>query len=249
LARTLPYILVAIVIVSIIVGWYLINPDEEKPYISEDVSFSASDGITISATWYIPKELEAPYKPVILSHEFNGDRHDWDPFISGFIERGYAILAYDIRGFGKSQDVSKSEGYYDSLIGDIEGAVTYLKSRNDVIIDRIGIVGAQLGGTIAFSASGYIDEIKIAVTISPASDIGSLLIGEGAENFTPHSILFQFLDTERTKIQPLVDQTEEPKTSRLYRPESPSVRASGISLLHRDLRAFTDLLRYLDDNL
>ena len=249
MAKTLPYILAIIVVISAIIGWYLINPAEEQPYFSEEVSFSASDGITISATWYIPKKLEAPYKPVILSHEFDGDRQDWDPFISDFIERGYAILAYDIRGFGKSQEVDKSGEYYDTLISDVEGAVIYLKTRPDVIIDRIGIVGAQLGGTIAYSASGYIEEIKVSVAISPASDIGSLIIGEGVDTFKPHSIMFQFLDTERTKIQPLIDNTEEPKTSRLYRPESPSVRASGISLLHRDLRAFTDLLRYLDDNL
>jgi|TARA_B100001971_G_C18254670_1_gene581033 dienelactone hydrolase len=248
LARTLPYLLVAIIGISAILGWYLISPTEEKPYNSEEVSFSTPDGIKISATWYFPKELEAPYKTVILSHQFDGDRYEWDPFIGDFIKRGYAILAYDIRGFGKSQDVPISEEYYDTLIGDVEGAVTYLNSRNDVIMDRIGIVGAQLGGTIAYAASGYIDEIKVSVAISPAN-IGSLIVGDGVETFTPHSILFQFLDTERTSVQPLIEKTEEPKTSRLYRPESPAVRASGISLLHRDLRALTDLLRYLDENL
>ena len=249
MARIQPYILVSIVIISAITGWYLINPTEEKPYISEEVSFLASDGIKISATWYVPKELEAPYKPVILSHEFDGDRQDWNPFISDFVERGYAILAYDIRGFGESQNVDKSEEYYDTLISDIEGAVTYLRNRNNVIIDRIGIVGAQLGGNIAYAASGYIEEIKVSVVISPSADIGSLIRGEGVDTFNPHSILFQYLDTERTNIQPLIDRAEEPKTSRLYRPESPSVRASGISLLHRDLRALSDLLRYLDENL
>ncbi len=243
------YLFVVIIAISIILGWILISPSQEKPYFSEDISFFASDGITISATWYTPKETESPYKTVILIHEFDGDRHEWDPFITDFINRGYAALAYDIRGFGKSQNVPKSDKYYDTLLADVEGAITYLSSRIDVDSDRIGVVGAQLGGTIAYSASGYLDKIKVAVSISPAADIGSLIIGEGSDNFHPHSILFQYLDTERTMIQPLIDNTEEPKTSRLYRPESPSVRASGISLLHRDLRAFTDLLRYLDENL
>lgn len=245
------YLIALVILISIIIGgWILINPSQENPYFSEDVTFSASDGITISATWYTPKEIEAPFKTIILIHQYDGDRHEWDPFIADFINRGYATLAYDIRGFGKSQNVPKSDdGYYDTLLADVEGAITYLSSRTDVNSEKIGVVGAQLGGTIAYSSSGYLDEVKVSVAISPAADIGSYIIGEGSDIFNPHSILFQFLDTERTNIQPLIDNTEEPKTSRLYRPESPSVRASGISLLHRDLRAFTDLLRFLDDNL
>lgn len=245
----LTYLLVVVVAVAAIIGWYLINPMEEKPYISEEVSFSAPDGIKISATWYTPKEGEPPYKTVVLIHQFNGDRHEWDPFISDFIERGYAALAYDMRGFGSSQNVPKTDEYYDTLIRDIEGAVSWLKSRPDVISDRIGVVGAQLGGTVAYAASAYVEDVKVAVAISPAAEVGSLIIGEGQEDFHPSSVLFQFLDTERTHIQPLIDNTEEPKMVRLYRPESPAVRASGIALLHRDLRAFTDLLRYLDENL
>lgn len=243
------YLFIVIIVASIIFGWILITPQQENPYFSEDVSFSASDGITIKATWYTPKETESPYKTVILIHQFDGDRHEWDPFIIDFINRGYAALAYDIRGFGKSENVPKSDGYYDTLLADVEGAISYLSNRIDVNSDKIGVVGAQLGGTIAYSASGYLDEVKVSVAISPASDIGSFIIGEGSDNFHPHSILFQFLDTERTTILPLIENTEEPTTSRLYRPESPSVRASGISLLHRDLRALTDLLRYLDENL
>ncbi len=249
MARLLNYLLITTVIVAAILGWLLINPAEDNPYLSEEVSFTTADGIDISATWYTPKEGEAPFKTVVLIHQFNGDRHEWDPFVSDFIERGYAALAYDIRGFGSSQNVPKDDEYYDNLILDVEGAVSWLKNRPDVISDRIGVVGAQLGGTVAYAASAYIEDVKVSVAISPAADIGSLLVGEGQEDFNPHSILFQFLDTERINVQPLIDASEEPKMVRLYRPESPAVRASGLALLHRDLRAFTDLLRYLDENL
>ena len=232
-----------------IIGWILINPTEELNYLPEEVSFSTSDEIKIGATWSTPLEGQAPFKAVILIHEFNEDRHDWDPFISGFIERGYAVLAYDMRGHGNSQSVPKSGDYFDLLIKDVEGAVSWLLNHPDVISDKIGVVGGQLGGTVAYAASAYIDEIKLSVVISPTVELDSNLLGIGQDNFKPHSILFQFLDTQRIGIQPLIDQAEEPKTVRLYRPESPAVRAAGISLLHRDLRAFTDILIYLDENL
>ncbi len=245
----LTYILVAVVAAAAVVGWYLINPVEEKFYRSEEVSLQASDGVKISATWYTPKNVTAPFKTIILIHEFNGDRHQWDPFVPDFVKRGYAVLSYDMRGFGKSQDVPKTDEYYDTLIKDVEGAVSWLKNRPDVIPDRIGVVGAQLGGTVAYGSSAYVKDVKVSVAISPSDDVGSLILGKGQTDFKPHSILFQFLDTERTSIQPLIDKAGEPKEVRLYRPESPAVRASGIALLHRDLRAFGDLLRFLDNNL
>lgn len=247
--RLLPYILLAAIILAATAGWLLITPSEEELFFSEEVSFPASDGVTISATWITPKEGTSPFKTVILIHEFDGDRHDWDPFIPDFIERGYAVLAYDMRGFGKSQNVPKSGDYYDTLIRDVEGAVSWLKGRSDVMSDRIGVVGAQLGGTVAYASSNYVEGVKVFVAISPSPDVGSLLLGEGQEDFNPHSILFQFLDTERVNIQPLIDKSGDPKEVRMYRPESPAVRASGMALLHRDLRAFGDLLRYLDNNL
>ena len=243
------YLLVVLVASFAIIGWILINPNEELNYFSEEVSFLTPDNKMISATWYTPLKGQTPFKAVILIHEFNGNRHDWDPFISGFIERGYAVLAYDMRGHGNSQSVPKSGDYFDLLIKDVEGAVSWLLNHPDVISDKIGVVGGQLGGTIAYAASAYIDEIKVSVAISPAVELDSILLGKGQDNFKPHSILFQFLDTQRINIQPLIDQAEEPKMVRLYRPESPAVRAAGLSLLHRDLRAFGDLLRYLDENL
>lgn len=243
------YALLVVIGLAAISGLLLINLGEELNYYSEEVEFLATDGIRISGNWYTPKETEGQFKTIILVHQFDGDLHEWDPFISDFIERGYAILAYDIRSFGKSQSVPRSEEFYDTLIKDVEGAISWLKKQENVLSDQIGIVGAQLGGTIAYAVSAYIDDIKIAVVISPATDVGSLLVGQGQDIFEPNYILFQLLDTERTKVQPLIDKTEDPKTVRLYRPESPAVRASGIALLHRDLRAFNDLLRYLDENL
>jgi dienelactone hydrolase len=249
LARLYYYALFAVVALAAVGGWFLMTPNEEMPYVSEDVNFPASDGIQISATWYVPKDSEPPFKAVILIHEFESNRHDWDSFIPDFVERGYAILAYDIRGFGSSQSVPRDDEYYDNLIRDVEGAVTYLQGRRDVDSSRIGVVGAQLGGTVAYAASAYIEGVKVSVAISPSPTIGTTLRGEGVENFHPKSIMFQFLDTERVNIQPLIDKAGEPNLVKIYRPESPAVRASGMALLHRDLRAFGDLLRFLDENL
>ena len=248
MARPLVYVLIAVVIVAAVGSWMLVNPSGANPYNSQDVTFPASDGVKISATWYTPETIKPPFKSVILIHEYSGDMHDWDSFIPQFTNRSYAVLAIDMRGFGQSQSVPRTGEYYDNLIKDVEGAVTYLQSRSDVDPNRIGVVGAQLGGTVAYASSVYVKGVKAVVAISPSSDVGSRLIGENVTDFHPSHIMFQYLDTERTNVQPLIDKAVDPYV-RLYRPESPAVRASGIALLNRDLRAFGDLLRYLDQNL
>lgn len=250
--KTSIYILIAISVGLILLGYLATRPSEPGNYISEEVEFLASDGVRISGTWFVPKtDQQARFKTVILIHEFDGDRHDWDPFIPDFIDRGYAILAYDVRGFGRSQSVSKTGDYFDSTIRDVEGAIAWLKkTQPKADADRIAVVGAQLGGTIAYAASAYLkDDVKAAVAISPASDIGSRIKGEGQVDFHPDHIMIQYLDIERSSVQPLIDKAGEPKEVRLYRPDSPAVRSTGLALLHRDLRAFNDLLRYLDGNL
>ena len=249
MAKIFTYILIAIIVISGAVGLYLINPSEKKVYLSEEVSFQASDSINLSGTFYTPMNQNGPFRVVILIHEFGADRHQWDSFINDFINRDFAVLSYDMRGFGKSENVPKNEDYYDTLLRDAEGAVTWLNKNPNVIPGKIGVVGAQLGGTIAYASSAYFSNISLAVAISPSANVGNLILGREQSDFNPHSILFQFLDTERTSIQPLIDISGEPKEIRIYRPESPAVMASGIALLHRDLRAFGDLLRYLDDNL
>jgi cephalosporin-C deacetylase-like acetyl esterase len=248
MARPFVYVLIAVVILAAVGGWMLVNPSGATPYNSQDVTFPASDGVKISATWYTPKTIKPPFKTVILIHEYGGNRHDWDSFIPQFTNRSYAVLAYDMRGFGQSQSVPRTGEYYDDLVKDVEGAVTYLQSRSDVDPNRIGVVGAQLGGTVAYASSAYVKGVKVAVAISPSSDVGTTLIGENVTDFHPSHIMFQYLDTERTNVQPLIDKATDTYV-RLYRPESPAVRASGIALLNRDLRAFGDLLRYLDENL
>ncbi len=249
MARPLVYVLITIVILAAVGSWILVNPSGETPYNSQDVTFPASDGVKISATWYTPKTSGSPFRAIILIHEYGSNRHDWDSFIPDFTNRSFAVLAYDMRGFGQSQSVPRTGDYYDDLIKDVEGALAYLQNRSDVDPRRIGVVGAQLGGTVAYAASAYLKDVKATVTISPSSDVGTRLIGENVTNFRPENIMFQYLDTERTDVQPLIDRAGESKFIRLYRPESPAVRASGIALLNRDLRAFGDLLRYLDENL
>lgn len=64
---------------------------------NRDVSFVASDGYKLSGTLWTPDSKER-HSVVILSHQFNSTRHDYDAFMPILLKNGYAILAYDTRG-------------------------------------------------------------------------------------------------------------------------------------------------------
>lgn len=230
--------------IGVALGIFLTSPSEAAFY-TEDVRFSASDGIRISANFYASETGQGRFKALILIHEFDGNRHDWDRYIPRFIEEGYAVLTYDIRGFGESQSVPRSDDYYDTLTRDLEGAISWLKQQPNVDPDRIGIIGAQLGADVAFISSALFDDIKTTVAISP----GNVEIDANQPDLHPHDILVMTTDTELVQVRELFEKAVEPKELRVYRPESPSVKALGIALLFRDIRALDDLVNYLNANL
>lgn len=88
-------------------------------------------------------KLKSQEKPpvVLFLHGLWGSKegHHW--VVKTLIEKGYAVLRIDLPGHGESKyplslDINKT----------IKATIDYLKSRNDIDIDRIGIMGISLGG-------------------------------------------------------------------------------------------------------
>jgi pimeloyl-ACP methyl ester carboxylesterase len=63
-----------------------------------------------------------------------------------------------MRGHGESSPVVRSYGWADVV--DVETAVTWLQSRDDVNPNRIGIFGFSIGGQVALRAAAQLDGIQ-----------------------------------------------------------------------------------------
>lgn len=84
---------------------------------------------------------------VILLHGGGQTRHAWQRTMQKLLERGYRVLAYDLRGHGESEWAGQ-EGYtLDAQVGDLRAAME-LFSQPPVL------VGASFGGLIAMVGSG-----------------------------------------------------------------------------------------------
>jgi non-heme chloroperoxidase len=77
-------------------------------------------------------------RPVVLIHGWPLSSESWSAQTAALKEAGYRVVAYDRRGFGKSDP---GEGYdYDALAGDLDSVLT------DLDLTDVTLVGFSMGG-------------------------------------------------------------------------------------------------------
>ena len=83
------------------------NSTGEKKSDNKNVQFKTSDGLTIDGSFFYASSKENISQPlVILIHQFRQTKEQWtNSFIDSLISTGCKVLAYDIRGHGKSSKV------------------------------------------------------------------------------------------------------------------------------------------------
>lgn len=135
----------------------------------EDVRFKTRDGLTLSG-WFIPGTSGAT---VILVHGIESTRHGMLPHANYLHGSGISVLLYDSRGKGESEGDHITLGAREPW--DIGGAVDYLKTRNDVDQERIGVQGISLGAASAILAAAENREIKGVVAQIPFNSVKGIL--------------------------------------------------------------------------
>ncbi len=130
---------------------------EEVPYIEEEVTFENGD-ITLAGTLTLP-EGEGPHPAMILISGSGPQDRDESlepiaqikPFrlIADHLTRhGVAVLRYDDRGVGGSGGTFATATLTD-FASDAEAAIAYLRTRDDINGEQVGILGHSEGGIIA----------------------------------------------------------------------------------------------------
>jgi dienelactone hydrolase len=125
---------------------------------ADEITIKTEDGKEISASFFYDKnKKETPEPLVILIHQFRQSREQWKKdFIDTLLENGYKVLAYDIRGHGKSD---KIEGGLTDLLSDpgqapndIKAVVDWARSHSGIDSSRIALIGTSIGGNLALYA-------------------------------------------------------------------------------------------------
>ncbi|HII81653.1 MAG TPA: alpha/beta fold hydrolase [Methanosarcina sp.] len=138
------------------------DPVKPYPYDEEEVVYENEEaGVKLAGTLTVPQS-EGPFPAVILISGSGPQNRDEEilghrPFLvlSDYLtRRGIAVLRVDDRGVGGStgnlsQATTFSQGTTEDFAGDVLAGIEYLKSREEIDPDRIGLIGHSEGGLIA----------------------------------------------------------------------------------------------------
>ena len=180
--------LLAISPIIILAGYKKMNLNNSHQTFNvtnHEITFSNSkDGITLSGTLSVPNTHKKP-KVVILVSGMGANDRDYTMmghklFLDAadyFTKRGIAVVRYDKRGVGKSTGVYDMMCTSADLAGDVMAAVEFLKNRDDIDTQNIGLAGHSEGGLISFIVASKSSDVAFVVSLAGAviNDIDGIL--------------------------------------------------------------------------
>lgn len=123
--------------------------------------------------------------PVILIHGWPVSHEMWEYQFNELPKHGLRVIAYDRRGFGKS-DKSWSGYDYDTLAGDLKALIDELK------LDKITLVGFSMGGGEIARYIGLYGSALISKTILVSSIVPYLLQTDSNPSGVPQEMFDGF---------------------------------------------------------
>jgi pimeloyl-ACP methyl ester carboxylesterase len=119
------------------------------------------------AAWYVPAHNGCT---LICCHGINDNRGQWLAQAARLHrERGYGAVLFDFAGHGQSEGREVTYGVRET--GDVAAVLAYLRSRGDVDMRCIGIMGYSLGAITAVLAAAEEPDLHAVVIESGFADL------------------------------------------------------------------------------
>lgn len=129
------------------------------------------------------KAMFAPAQPgkmtLLLLHGTGQRKEDWKRLAFPLTRAGYGVLAVDLRGHGESKvspsgeeltwkklRATRTANDYADMSRDAEAAVAWLAGQG-VPEDSIGLIGAEVGGSVAIRYAAVHAKVPLVVMLSP----------------------------------------------------------------------------------
>ena len=143
--------------------WDKTFPQSEK-VDHKKVTFVNRYGITLAADLYKPKNASGKYPAIAVSGPFGAVKEQCSGlYAQTMAERGYLTIAFDPSFTGESGGYPRFMASPDINTEDFIAAVDFLSVREDVDLDKIGIIGICGWGGMALNAAALDTRIKATV--------------------------------------------------------------------------------------
>jgi pimeloyl-ACP methyl ester carboxylesterase len=134
------------------------------------------DGWTLHAVWLKAQDG----KPTLVLLAGTGQRkEDWKPFARALAKAGYGYAALDMRGHGESRTTpsgelitykklraTKGANDYEDMTRDVEALVGALVGQGVAELS-IGVMGAEVGGSVAVKYAAVHPAVPFVIMLSP----------------------------------------------------------------------------------
>ena len=152
-------------------------PAPKKLLPGDPVELKTLDGWALKAVFAAP----APGKMTLLLLHGTGQRkEDWKRLAFPLSREGYGVMAVDLRGHGDSRTTpagevitwkkllatTKAANDFLDMSRDAEAATSWLAAQGTPE-DSIGIIGAEVGGSIAIRYAATHPKVPLVVMLSP----------------------------------------------------------------------------------
>ena len=138
------------------------NAQAATDLATEDVSFTASDGVTLHGTLVAPVVEQGPLPGLVLVHGGGAATQEWHrQEAEAFARAGIVTLIYDKRTDG----YSLLDRSYAQLAADALAAHAVVQKHEDVDPTRVGLWGVSEGGWVAPLAASNSDDVAFLVTV------------------------------------------------------------------------------------
>ncbi|MFI6087260.1 alpha/beta fold hydrolase [Streptomyces sp. NPDC051218] len=145
--------------------WTAAASDDGPAVHREDrmMRMPGAGGAKIDTSYFTAGDPDTKRPAVLIGHGFGGSKDDLRTQAEDLAEKGYAVLTWTARGFGKS---TGKIGLNDPKgeVADARGLIDWLAQRPEVQLDkkgdpRVGMTGASYGGAVSLLAAGYDDRV------------------------------------------------------------------------------------------
>lgn len=191
-ALALRYLVTSILVLAIIglpVGFFLLRRFEASatfhperaaagglwraPRGAEEVWFSSADGVRLYG-WLFRAERGTPAASVIYFHGNGGNVSYCDWVGASLAERGFDVLLFDYRGYGRSEGEMAGER---GLYADADAAYDFLTKERGVPAGRVVLYGQSLGTAAAVdvAARRQCGALVVESGLSSASDMAGVI--------------------------------------------------------------------------
>lgn len=189
------------------------RPQEPKPpfpYNEEDVSYeNKKAGLTLAGTFTYPREGNSFPTVILISGSGPQNRNEellgHKPFfvLADHLTRsGIAVLRFDDRGVGESTG-DFSFATTEDFATDVLAGVEFLKTRQEVDKNNIGLIGHSEGGLIAPLASIDSDEVDFIILMAGPGITGKEILSMQTE------LIMRANGTEESKIEKEIKLLEQ----------------------------------------